>query len=123
MANILIVDDEELIREALKQIVERAGHQAQCAQNGSEAMQMIANLLPDLIITDLIMPETEGLELIRSLKSSIDPIKIIAISGGSRYLNPDSQLQAAEFLGADLCFSKPIDTNEFIHSVNLLLEM
>lgn len=121
MAKILIVDDEVLIGNALVEIVELEGHEAQHAKDGKEALQIIQKQLPDLVVTDLIMPETEGLELIRELRKLSSFVKIIAISGGSRYFEPDNQLKAAELIGADVCFSKPIDLKAFKEAVNTLL--
>ncbi|KAA3665153.1 MAG: response regulator [Chloroflexi bacterium] len=121
MANILIVDDEKLIGKALIEIVEKEGHAAQYAKDGKEALQVINKQLPDMVITDLIMPETEGLELIKELRKLSTQIKIIAISGGSRYFKPDSQLTAARLIGADVCLTKPLDLPELISSVRTLL--
>ena len=121
MAKILIVDDEKLIRKALAEIIELEGHQAEYAQNGREALQMFKKYLPDIVVTDLIMPDTEGLELIREIRKISDDVKIIAISGGSRYLEPNNHLKAAELFGADISFTKPINLNEFKTAVNTLL--
>jgi len=121
MANILIVDDEDLIGKALVEIVEKEGHKAQYAENGKLALQIAREKLPDMVITDLIMPETEGLELIRELRKLSSHLKIIAISGGSRYFEPESQLKAAQFIGADVCLTKPLDLPEFISSIKMLI--
>ncbi len=121
MAKILIVDDEISVGNILIEFVKLEGHEAQHAKDGREALQMIRKQLPDLVVTDLIMPETEGLELIRELRKLSSLVKIIAISGGSRYFEPDNQLMAAELIGADLCFTKPIDLHAFNAAINTLL--
>ena len=79
-----------------------------------------ASMPADLVITDLIMPEQEGLETITSLKKEYPGIKIIAISGGGR-IGPEAYLPAAQELGADRVFSKPFDVRELAETVKELL--
>ena len=121
MAIILVVDDEQLIRKALGEVIEIEGHEALFAKDGREALHIISQQLPDLVVTDLLMPDIEGLELIREIRKISDDVKIIAISGGSRYFEPSNQLKAAELIGADISFSKPLDIHHFKMAVNTLL--
>ena len=121
MAKILIVDDEKFIRDALIELIELEGHEAAFAKDGRQALQVFQEQIPDLVITDLIMPEKEGLELIREIRKISNDVKIIAISGGSRYLEPSNQLKAAELIGADVCFTKPLDIYSLKTAVNTLL--
>ena len=117
---VLIVDDDEQIRVLLQQMMEWAGFDVLVAENGKIAMQMQLKQPADLVITDLIMPEQEGLETISRLKKDYAGIKIIAISGGGR-IGPEAYLPAALELGADLVFSKPFDVQEVVNSVKELL--
>ena len=117
---VLIVDDDEQIRVLLQQMMEWAGFEVLVAENGKIAMQMQSRQPADLVITDLIMPEQEGLETISRLKKDYAGIKIIAISGGGR-IGPEAYLPAALELGADLVFSKPFDVQEVVDSVKELL--
>ena len=117
---VLIVDDDEQIRVLLQQMMEWAGFDVLVAENGKIAMQMQSRQPADLVITDLIMPEQEGLETISRLKKDYAGIKIIAISGGGR-IGPEAYLPAALELGADLVFSKPFDVQEVVNSVKELL--
>ena len=117
---VLIVDDDEQIRVLLQQMMEWAGFDVLVAENGKIAMQMQSRQPADLVITDLIMPEQEGLETISWLKKDYPGIKIIAISGGGR-IGPEAYLPAALELGADLVFSKPFDVQEVVDSVKNLL--
>ena len=117
---VLIVDDDEQIRVLLQQMMEWAGFDVLVAENGKIAMQMQSRQPADLVITDLIMPEQEGLETISWLKKDYPGIKIIAISGGGR-IGPEAYLPAALELGADLVFSKPFDVQEVVNSVKELL--
>ena len=117
---VLIVDDDEQIRVLLQQMMEWAGFEVLVAENGKIAMQIQSRQPADLVITDLIMPEQEGLETISRLKKDYPGIKIIAISGGGR-IGPEAYLPAALELGADLVFSKPFDVQEVVNSVKELL--
>jgi DNA-binding response OmpR family regulator len=117
---ILIIDDDEQIRVLLQQMMEWAGFDALVAENGKVAMQIQSQHPADLVITDLIMPEQEGLETISWLKKEYANIKIIAISGGGR-IGPEAYLPAALELGADQVFSKPFDVQEIVASVKKLL--
>ncbi len=117
---VLIIDDDEQIRVLLQQMMEWAGFDVLVAENGKVAMQMQSKQPVDLVITDLIMPEQEGLETISCLKKEHANIKIIAISGGGR-IGPEAYLPAALELGADRVFSKPFDVQEIVASVKELL--
>jgi len=117
---ILIIDDDEQIRILLRQVMEWAGHEVIEAADGREGMHQQRKQEADLVITDLIMPEQEGLETITLLKREYPLIKIIAISGGGR-IGPDAYLPAAQELGADRVFSKPFDVRELATTVKELL--
>jgi DNA-binding response OmpR family regulator len=117
---ILVIDDDEQIRKLLRQVMEWAGHEVLEAADGREGMLKQRKHPADLVITDLIMPEQEGLETITLLKKEYPHIKIIAISGGGR-ISPDAYLPAAKELGADRVFSKPFDVRELATTVKELL--
>lgn len=121
MAKILIIDDEELIRKLLRKVLEKNGYDVMDACNGNQGIQLIKEHGPDLVITDLIMPEKEGLETIKEIKKINPAIKIIAISGGGA-VNPGIYLKLAQKLGAHQSFVKPIDNNELILTVKHLLD-
>lgn len=117
---ILIIDDDDQIRILLRQVMEWAGHEVIEAADGREGMIQQRKQQADLVITDLIMPEQEGLETITLLKKEYPLVKIIAISGGGR-IGPDAYLPAAQELGADRVFSKPFDVRELATTVRELL--
>jgi CheY-like chemotaxis protein len=121
MAKVLVVDDEELVCSLLVDMLEAEGHQVRTAGDGRQALAAMRQEVPDLLITDLIMPEKEGLELITTLRQRGIGMKILAISGGSRFVDPVDQLKAARLLGADLCMAKPIEYPEFLAVVSRLL--
>jgi DNA-binding response OmpR family regulator len=117
---ILVIDDDDQMRTLLRQVMEWAGYEVIVAGDGREGMQKQRKHAADLVITDLIMPEQEGLETITSLKKEYPEIKIIAISGGGR-IGPEAYLPAAQELGADRVFSKPFDVRELAEAVKELL--
>ena len=117
---ILVIDDDEQMRTLLRQVMEWAGHEVFEAGDGRAGMLKQRKEQVDLVITDLIMPEQEGLETITSLKKEYPHVKIIAISGGGR-IGPDAYLPAAQELGADRVFSKPFDVRELAATVKELL--
>ena len=119
---ILIIDDDEQIRVLLQQMMEWAGFEVEVAENGKVAMNIQKQNPADLVITDLIMPEQEGLETISRLKKDYEGIKIIAISGGGR-IGPEAYLPAAQELGADRVFSKPFDIQSVVDTVKELLNV
>ncbi len=118
---ILVIDDDEQMRVLLRQVMEWSGFTVNDAENGRKGMQIQRRQPADLVITDLIMPEQEGLETISLLKKEFPAVKIVAISGGGR-IGPEAYLPAARELGADLVFSKPFDVKEFVSAVRELLE-
>ncbi len=106
MARILLVDDDELLRNVLALTLRKMGHVVIEARNGREALELSADGLPDLLITDLIMPEKEGLETITTIRQIHPTVKVIAMSGGGRGDATD-YLNVARLLGADRTLQKP----------------
>jgi DNA-binding response OmpR family regulator len=120
MAKILVIDDEPSILLMIKKMLEKEGHKVDLALNGKDGTEIFENIKPDLVITDIIMPEKEGLETILELRKKNPGLKIIAISGGGR-IGPEGYLPSAKYLGADLVFQKPLVQKEFIAAVSGLL--
>jgi DNA-binding response OmpR family regulator len=121
MAKILVIDDELQARDMMKEMLVRAGHEVEVATDGVNGLRIFRELKPDLVVTDLIMPDKEGIETIIELKSIVSEVKIIAVSGGGRY-NPEDSLKMAKDLGADYVFRKPFERKEFVLAVNELLK-
>lgn len=117
---ILVIDDDDQIRILLRQVMEWAGYEVMEAEDGREGMRKQRRQPANLVITDLIMPEQEGLETIRLLRREFPAIRIIAMSGGGR-IGPEAYLPAAQELGADRIFSKPFDVHELTGAVKELL--
>jgi YesN/AraC family two-component response regulator len=121
MSRILVADDEAPIRELLRQALEMNGYEVIEASNGVETVKLFRENQIDLVITDIIMPDKEGLESIMDLKE-IDPdVKIIAMSGGGR-LEPHSYLQMASKFGAKKVFQKPLSISLLLSTIKEILE-
>jgi YesN/AraC family two-component response regulator len=121
MYDILVVDDEPMIREGLKVALEIEGHRAQTASDGNEALRMVNECAPNLIITDIIMPESDGIEVICTVKETNPEVKILAISGGGR-ISAKDHLNIAKQLGATGILTKPFSTEELICEINRLFQ-
>lgn len=120
MAKILIIDDEVQFRKMLRQMLERAGYEVVEAADGRQGEKLFRMLLPDLMITDIFMPEREGLETIMGIKREFPDARIIAISGGGREGDQLFLEQAAQF-GAERTLMKPFARHELLHAVAEML--
>ncbi len=116
MQKILVIDDNVVVRNTLVQILEGEGYQVVSAEDGRRGLSVFRAEHPDLIITDVIMPEKEGIETIRDIRGECPNAKIIAISGGGRIGNTDF-LRIARQLGASDVIAKPLDPDYFISVV------
>jgi CheY-like chemotaxis protein len=120
MQGVLIVEDEKELREMLKVSLLRRKFTVLEAENGKEAILHFKPSITDLVVTDLIMPEEDGLKVIIKLRELKPTIKIIAISGGGK-AGPGSYLNLAKVLGADAVYSKPFSLNDLIAKIEELL--
>lgn len=116
MESILIIDDEPQIRSMIRLILERAGYEVSEATDGVEGIRRFREKPSDLIITDLIMPNKDGIGMIIELKKDFPGVKVIAMSGGG--LNrPEGYLRGAKKLGASFTLSKPINRQDLLRAV------
>lgn len=120
MARILVVDDDEMIRDTLCMMLVREGYEVCQAVDGSGAISKHKKCPFDLIITDIIMPEMEGIETIFKIREFSPSTAIIAISGGA-IGTPEQLLEIARSCGADVSFAKPFDRKELVGSISHLL--
>jgi signal transduction histidine kinase/CheY-like chemotaxis protein len=121
IGRILLIDDESAIRKLFIQKLAGRGYEIIEACDGKEGLKLYHENRPDLVITDLVMPEKEGIETITELKREFPNTKIIAISGGGRNI-PDAYLQLAKNLGVERTFPKPVDWPELIKTIRDLLQ-
>jgi len=121
MARILIIDDEPQIRSMLRLMLERVGYEVAEAPDGIEGIRRYRENPADLIITDLIMPNKDGIGMIIDLKKEFPKVKIIAMSGGG-VNRPEGYLDGAKKLGAVRTLTKPIDRDEMLKAVKETLK-
>jgi DNA-binding response OmpR family regulator len=121
MARILVIDDDNQIREMIRQMLTREGYEVVEAANGKQGAKVFREKPTDLVITDLIMPEKEGIETIVELRRDHPSLKIIAISGGGR-TPPEIYLEDARLLGAHITLRKPFERQELLEAVRKLLK-
>ena len=121
MAPILIIDDDPQINHLLQDVLELEGYQVITAQRATEGLHHLETTTIDLVITDVIMPDKEGLETIREMRQRFPQTKILAISGGLTRSGVDV-LDIAKRLGANSVLSKPFGVEDLIQSVRMLLE-
>lgn len=121
MARILIIDDESQIRSMLRLMLERVGYEVVEAADGMEGIRQYRDNPADLIITDLIMPNKDGIGMIIELKKEFPQVKIIAMSGGG-VNRPEGYLDGAKKLGATRTLTKPIDRDEMLTAVRETLK-
>ena len=121
MAKILIVDDDPQIRKMLPRIFEGQGHDVEVAENGARGLEVMSSKSIDLVVSDVLMPVKDGLEMIRDVKRSYPDMKIIAMSGGGS-LHKNEYLKFASVMGAQKTLSKPIVNTELIQMVDELLQ-
>ncbi|NOZ47633.1 MAG: response regulator [Chlorobi bacterium] len=117
---ILLVDDDKISLQILEDFITDDNFEIYKAENGLEALEIQYAEKVDLIITDLVMPEMEGIELLLSVKKRYPDVKIIAISGKGNFLEAD-YLSVAKELGANYVLTKPIEKERINKTVKLLL--
>jgi DNA-binding response OmpR family regulator len=122
MAGILLVEDDKDLREMLKVSLLQRKYTVVEASNGKEALLKFKPSVTDLVITDLIMPDEDGLKVIMKIREIKSSVKIIAISGGGK-AGPGNYLNLAKALGADIIFSKPFSINDLIKKIEELLDV
>src|ERR1700731_236020 len=108
---ILVIDDNELVRQTVQCILEDEGYTVTCAEDGVRGMAAFRDRRPDLVLTDIMMPEKEGLETIMEMRSDWPGRPIIAMSGGGRIKNANF-LKMARELGPDPTLAKPFAPEE-----------
>ena len=119
MAVILVIDDEEIIRVLLRSALEAAGYEVTEATNGREGLDLYRKRPMDLVITDILMPELSGLDMLMELTREFLDAKVIAISGAAGERNV---LDIAKLLGARQTFQKPFSMPDLLSAVRYELE-
>ncbi len=121
MASILVVDDEAQIRDLLKHMLTASGHQVLLAENGNEGCRLYRQHQPDLLITDLVMPEQNGIDMILELKKAFPAMRVVAISGGGGITGSFDYLPIAKLVGARHILKKPFGMQDLKAAVEDVL--
>ena len=116
MLRILVVDDEPAVRDAVSMALRRAGHDPVAVRNGRDGLAALENGGFDAVVTDIFMPQRDGVELIRALRGAARPVPVLAMSGGSAY-GADAVLPMARMLGAQATLRKPFLPSELVAAV------
>lgn len=130
MSKVLIIDDETDVRDALELVLSRAGYEVSAVGDGDAGLEASRELLPDVIVTDMIMPKLDGAQLIRQIKAERPRVRVVAISGGGNFgpaayqpnaLKTEAFLAAAKSAGADRVLTKPFESKDIVEAVGSLL--
>jgi len=116
MKKILVIDDDEFVNGMIVQLLSEAGYEVEGAQDGNSGLKILESKQFDLIVTDIVMPEKEGIETIIAIRSMNKTLPIIAISGGGK-IDPQQYLRMAQHFGADYTFQKPFDREHFLAAI------
>jgi len=120
MATILVIDDDAAMRRIVVRMLEGTKHRILEAKDGQHGLALLAQHGADLVITDIIMPEKEGIQTIREIQERSPDTKIIAMSGGGMSRNL-MFLDVARAFGADVALAKPFKPQELIEAIDRLL--
>ena len=118
---ILLIEDDLQFQSFVEEVLKAEGYQVFLAENGVQGSHMMKEVIPDLIITDLLMPQKDGVRLITEIRSSHPKIPIIAMSGGSSFFSP-AFLEAAATLGASETLAKPFLGEQLLELVDKCLK-
>lgn len=122
MKKILIVDDDDLFREMLQEMVTREGYTVRVACNGQEGLEAVRSWSPDLLITDILMPEKDGIELITELQDQYQSLPIIAVSGGRRTISMEFNLESARLIGVRATLAKPFSRKQLRKAIDQAMD-
>lgn len=120
MASILLVDDDAAFRAAAKRALTGAGHTVEEAADGRRALKSLKSAQPDVVVTDIIMPDSDGIELIAALRKAHPGLRVLAVSGRGN-MGPLDLLKMASVVGADATLSKPFSGDELLEAVGKLV--
>ncbi len=120
MKRILIIDDDEMIRVVFERFLKGKGYAVDCAAGGKEGLRLLETEPPDLVVTDIMMPDTDGLEVVLSMHKTHPGIPVIAVSGGMS-VAPMDFLPLVKKFGAGKVFYKPVELDDLLEGIQELL--
>lgn len=119
---ILLIDDDDLLRDAIGDLLESEGYDVTVAEDGNRGLEAFQAVGPEIVITDIMMPDRDGIDTIIALSKEDPQPRIIAISGGGGQLDSLSYLKMAEKLGADRVLEKPFRAKVLLETIETLLK-
>ena len=121
MKKILLVDDDPFIIESTTIVLEDSGYEVSAAHNGDEALDLLASKTYDLMITDVVMPQKDGIEVLLNVKRRYPDLKVMVISGGGR-LNVTNYLETAQHMDAAATLAKPFNNKDLLDKISDILK-
>ena len=121
MAKILVIEDDPGVRRVLLCTLEMEGHTVRAVNNGRDGLRAVSEFAPDVVVTDIVMPDSDGLEVIRTLRKEHPRVSIIAISGGGMICRT-TYLEIARLLGANITLQKPVLPSDLVFAVASLVD-
>jgi len=122
MPSVLVVDDEDQVRQLIRETLEQAGYQVMEARDGKEALQRYRQAPADVVVMDILMPDQDGLESTATLRREFPNVKVVAITGGSDMIGILNFLDVAKMLGARRTLQKPFDMKTLLDMVQAELQ-
>lgn len=117
---VCVIDDDEHVRGTLAEILRRSGYGVLLASDGDKGLKIVERSGPAIVVTDIVMPNREGIETIREIRRRFPEVRILAISGGGSKSASTDFLELAYALGADDVLAKPFRTAELLHKMSKL---
>jgi DNA-binding response OmpR family regulator len=131
MPSVLVIDDEAEVRDSIHQVLTRIGFEVSLADNGRTGLEEFFHRPADVVIVDVVMPQTNGVDVIRTIRASYPGSRILAITGGGNFgplgykpgtIVTDAYLASASQAGADAVMTKPFRRQELIDTVRSLVK-
>lgn len=117
MPSVLVVDDQDQVRQLIRETLEQAGYEVEEARDGNEGLERYRTKPADLVIMDILMPDQDGLEGIMSLRREFPDSRVIAMTGGSEGIGVGNVLDIARMLGARRTLQKPFELTVLLDMV------
>lgn len=121
MIDILILDDDEQITKMAQLMLEREGYSVSATANGEEALRLVEQSPPRLLLTDILMPGLDGIAVINDCRKRFPDLIVAAMSGGRRKITPEFNLKSAAMLGASATLAKPFSKNQLLKMVETVI--
>jgi DNA-binding response OmpR family regulator len=119
---VCVIDDDEQVRTTLAEILRRSGYAVLLASDGDMGLDVVERATPQIVVTDIVMPNREGIETIREIRRRFPEIRVLAISGGGSKSSSSDFLELAYALGADDVLAKPFRMAELLHKMSKLVQ-